>query len=574
MSYIFKPPRPIEEYYIGKYDNGDCLYLITKEVYANWKGQNINVRHSCCLPEGPMDYSLRADSSYSVREFNAMPADWKSIADRDCTWLFGAFSKEPDPDQYYIATGERSGAYYFYLRKYDERSRNPAQHWVCSDSTTEVWNIINPKKFPQLSSNVKRELERSNSKRYKQWEDFYVAKYPGFKRLEDTTISPSCGCGICTSCLERLPLPDPKDDYLFCGVGGWVLIRRANLNSPNSRTEIHGYCVNEGWQTISKAKIRHSNPWIEFHNLSKNSYRDWSAFSKIVDSFEQYYSTKIPSEGIKDGSYKGSDFDIDKEELKANYNTKIQDLTGWIGTESNGTSTNITYNNNQPKYSPNLKQQNTMNLKNLLPNFEFGKVTTDKLALSFAGVAFKAQDGSYKTYDLKTKQLIDCGDLKFDVEFYKMPVQKLSAGDITELDGAYYIVEKVNEDGSFSGIVPTTGTRSNKLARNNIFGMYFYTKITSVFDMFGAANGTSGQVGNNPFGQMNPMMLMMMSDKDNKGGGMDSMMEMMLMSQMFGGGQGFNMFGQQPVVEQPKAQPAPRKRAPAKKAVSKPEESK
>jgi hypothetical protein len=226
----------------------------------------------------------------------------------------------------------------------------------------------------------------------------------------------------------------------------------------------------------------------------------------------------------------------------------------------------VTYNKSQTINQP--TKSNNMSFKNLLGslNLEFGKYTNGNLALSFSGIAVRRKQGDWVSYDRANKTLIEVGDLKFDVDFYRIPVQQLAAGDITEIDGQILIVNEIKSDGTINCSNPATGSTTNKIKRSNLMNMHFYTKIVSMFEMFngGAASpfgGSANQGGGaqaSPFGNINPMMLMMMSggDKGEKGG-MDSMMEMMMMSQMFGGAQGggnpFAAFGQQaaPAVEAP-----------------------
>lgn len=191
---------------------------------------------------------------------------------------------------------------------------------------------------------------------------------------------------------------------------------------------------------------------------------------------------------------------------------------------------------------------NNMNFGNMIPNFKFGKLeSTNMIALSMAGIAFRKND-SYVVFNKDTRQIIEVGDMKMDVDFYQIPVQTLATGDVTIIDNQFLIVDHVNDsDGSISCIHPTSGTKTTKLARTNIFNMYFYTKIVSMFDFMG---NITGQVANtaSPFGAINPMMFMMMGDKEGKSGGMNGMMEMMMMSQMFSGGN--NLFGNTtPVVK-------------------------
>lgn len=214
------------------------------------------------------------------------------------------------------------------------------------------------------------------------------------------------------------------------------------------------------------------------------------------------------------------------------------------------TSTN-NFNKNQQKKSTSMKSL----FKGL--NLEFGKYNNNNIAYSFAGIAVKRRDGQFVVFNRETQTLIEVGDMKFDVDFYQIPVQALSQGDITVIDGQVLIVEKILDNGNIQCINPATGSKTTKVKRTNLFNMYFYTKIVSMFDMFNGGNPAQGANAAGPLGNLNPMMLMMAMGGEN-GGDSSSLMEMMLMSQMFGGAGAagaVNPFaallgGQQPTAQQ------------------------
>lgn len=156
---------------------------------------------------------------------------------------------------------------------------------------------------------------------------------------------------------------------------------------------------------------------------------------------------------------------------------------------------------------------------------DFGKYEGGCLALSFDGkpVMHKGS-GNYVSYDKETNKIMDVGDIKFDIPFYKIPVQELSEGDlILTSDQKILIVHSLDTD--IICIDPVSGNKETKIERTNIFNMYFYTKLVSVMDLMGSLPG-GNQTG------FNPMMLMFMSDDDGSKDDSSSMMRMMLMSQM------------------------------------------
>jgi hypothetical protein len=174
-------------------------------------------------------------------------------------------------------------------------------------------------------------------------------------------------------------------------------------------------------------------------------------------------------------------------------------------------------------------------------NLASGKLSGNRVALTISGdLAFRTGDGSYVTLSKDAdgnKTQVNVGDLKFDVDFYKLPTQVLEVGDLIELDGQLLFVEEKN-NGGLKFVNPITGNKSSKLAQSNILGLFFYTKVVSIFNMGQQAGGQGVQ----GFGLngLNPLTLMMLSGKDGLGSGDSSsnLMEMMVMSQLVGAPQG------------------------------------
>lgn len=150
------------------------------------------------------------------------------------------------------------------------------------------------------------------------------------------------------------------------------------------------------------------------------------------------------------------------------------------------------------------------NMSNMM-NGLFGKVASGMCRVSMNGdIAIKTSQG-YKTYDVETGHLLNCDNFAFDIGsdfFFIIPTNKVNKGDIILAGGKPRCVIDVKknaietfcyEDSSITTIVPEHHMFMGKT--------YFYGKIVS---MFGNA---------------------MKSEK-----GMGNMMKMMLMSQMFGGG--------------------------------------
>jgi len=161
-----------------------------------------------------------------------------------------AVKTESTPDQYYIAQGICSEQYYFYLRS-NSYSTGDTKCWVIDDMVgCSIRNTRLSKKFPQLSSEVKQELQKQNPERYKEWEDFYVRKYPNMQRLKP--IQPTLIWG------------DDLTNWLFqCyGRGHYVFFKHKNspdiwCNRSYDKVDIQEFSTGEkalnGWATWDKA---------------------------------------------------------------------------------------------------------------------------------------------------------------------------------------------------------------------------------------------------------------------------------------------------------------------------------
>jgi hypothetical protein len=139
-----------------------------------------------------------------------------------------------------------------------------------------------------LSSDEKAELQRLNPERYKAWEEFYMQKYPGFQPLN----TKQCGCNRCESCVKQRPVPDPADNYVICGVSGWALVRKAEMED-SAITKTPYYCLKRGWQVWSN-RVSMGKHYSDF-KISKY----WSQLQEgdrcplwpaLADRFEQYYT--------------------------------------------------------------------------------------------------------------------------------------------------------------------------------------------------------------------------------------------------------------------------------------------
>lgn len=163
-----------------------------------------------------------------------------------------------------------------------------------------------------------------------------------------------------------------------------------------------------------------------------------------------------------------------------------------------------------------------------------GKLGSGMCRLSMNGdIAVKTSTG-YKSYNLKTGNLVNCSGFLFsgdamDEFFMVMPTNKVEAGDIILVGGKPKCVIEPGkkqitvidyEDSSVKTILPE---------RHVFMGnTYFYGKVIS---MFGSGSGLKGEKG------MKKIMKMMMLGEMMKGGGTGGdMKNMMVMSMLMGGG--------------------------------------
>lgn len=158
--------------------------------------------------------------------------------------------------------------------------------------------------------------------------------------------------------------------------------------------------------------------------------------------------------------------------------------------------------------------------KNMMFNFDFGKITSDVVRVSMYGIAVKNVDGRYVSYDSKTHSIMDVEILNMPAGdfLYKMPVaiKDIKAGDVVIHNRVPMFVVDVHES-TLKVIDIREGSEKEIYLTKSPFGFNFATKVISLMDMTG---GKADE--NNPFGNMLPFMLM----GDNKD--FDPMMLMLL----------------------------------------------
>ena len=144
--------------------------------------------------------------------------------------------------------------------------------------------------------------------------------------------------------------------------------------------------------------------------------------------------------------------------------------------------------------------------KNMMFNFDFGKVTSDAVRVSMYGVAVKSVDGRYVSYDAKTHSVMDVEIMNMPAGdfLYKMPVaiKDVKAGDVVIHNRVPMFVVETHES-TLKVIDIREGTEKEIYLTKSPFGFNFATKVVSLMDMTGAKADES-----NPFGAMLPFMLM------------------------------------------------------------------
>lgn len=137
-------------------------------------------------------------------------------------------------------------------------------------------------------------------------------------------------------------------------------------------------------------------------------------------------------------------------------------------------------------------------------------------------IAIKTSTG-YKTFNIKTKKLTNCTNFAFDMDgaFWVVPTFKVQPGDIIMLNGKPRCVLEAN-DTSIKTFSYEDSTIEENIPEHHVFmgKTYCYGKIFSPFMNMSKGDGT-----------------------------MNDMMKMMMMSQMFSGGNSnMNMNGMNPMM--------------------------
>ena len=190
-------------------------------------------------------------------------------------------------------------------------------------------------------------------------------------------------------------------------------------------------------------------------------------------------------------------------------------------------------------------------------NFDFGKVSAGKFAVSPYGIAVKTADGGWVAYDAEKNEVIDAKVFHVDADglFYKIPTptDKIKTGDIIIHQGKPMFVQTLNNTNTITAVNYNDASLVTILPIKSPFGFNFITKVVSLVDFDKLTANKDKPFGNIlPFlilkdKKIDPMVLIMMNNQDMK---MDPMMMMCLMDKkddmlpllmMMNGGKLFDM---------------------------------
>lgn len=163
------------------------------------------------------------------------------------------------------------------------------------------------------------------------------------------------------------------------------------------------------------------------------------------------------------------------------------------------------------KYCEENEKENKKDMK--FGNFDFGPVNSE-VHMSMYGMAIKNASGTYVSYDVANKRLMDVDIINFEGAnkfMYKMPaaMKDIAVGDIVVHARKPMFVTEITSEGKLVVIDPTAGEEKTIMLAHSPFGFNFVTKVVSLLNFGGADK-------DNPFGNMLPFILLNDSNsKDN-----------------------------------------------------------
>lgn len=185
--------------------------------------------------------------------------------------------------------------------------------------------------------------------------------------------------------------------------------------------------------------------------------------------------------------------------------------------------------NNNSKNNNSMKNSTTSALKTRLMS-QFMPVLAEDLGISMDGniCIFKGDDAiSINTNGELTNYPSEMA-MKCGLYLINKPVKDVNVGDIVKINGSYGKVLKLGKTPNDIKVLTFTGTKSTKVTAKD--GLFNTNNVQVVLNVFG--DSIQG---------MNPMLMMLMMDKEGENDSMSSMLPFLMMSQQQGCQQ--NMFG-------------------------------
>ena len=188
---------------------------------------------------------------------------------------------------------------------------------------------------------------------------------------------------------------------------------------------------------------------------------------------------------------------------------------------------------------PTTTQTKKRNGEKIMNIFGEGFGTIEGMAISMmtGEMAIPGDDGKFFTFNSKSKEITDVTDMviKMELPAYAMPVapETIVAGDIVRHNGQFLFISSVTKAGKITGTKPDTAEEATIVPiKNALFNQSFVAKVTTM-NMFAGTPGAEGEAAKGPFGEMNPMLLMLMlKDKDgSSSNSMDKLLPLMMMQQ-------------------------------------------
>lgn len=162
-----------------------------------------------------------------------------------------------------------------------------------------------------------------------------------------------------------------------------------------------------------------------------------------------------------------------------------------------------------------------LNLKGLLGNVEMGM--DSNLVLTLNGVGVKKGDSVYvytngEITEISEDMIIADGNFGYIIP---TGLKEVKEGDLVKFKSQYYYIEEILKDNKLK-VMSVDGEEKTIKCSKNMFGMYYVSKITSLFGDKFNKDSTSES---NPFGDLLPLLMM----GKNEDGNLNNLLPLMMM---------------------------------------------